>query len=40
MADEMLYECMDCGNRTTDVSHGRLCTCGGYLRNLSVPRME
>jgi hypothetical protein len=33
-----LYECIDCGRRTSDVSGGRLCACGGYLQNIAVPR--
>ena len=32
-----LYECIDCGERRSD-PEGRLCTCGGYLQNLSVQR--
>lgn len=35
--DEPLFECFDCGNRVTD-PEGRLCKCGGYLRNIAVAR--
>jgi hypothetical protein len=34
-----LYECLDCGKRVKDPD-GRLCTCGGYLQNISVPRPQ
>ncbi|WP_254542975.1 rubrerythrin-like domain-containing protein [Halomarina pelagica] len=35
------YECMDCQARYETAKHGRLCRkCGGYLRNLAVPRNE
>lgn len=34
---ESLYECIDCGDRQRDPD-SRLCTCGGYLKNISVPR--
>lgn len=32
-----LYECVDCGERQRDPD-GRLCTCGGYLKNIGVGR--
>lgn len=32
-----IYECIDCGERKEDPD-GRLCSCGGYLRNISVER--
>jgi hypothetical protein len=36
--DDPIYECMDCGDRPSDVD-GRLCPkCGGYLTNLGVAR--
>jgi len=34
---EPLYECVDCGERQRDPD-GRLCTCGGYLKNIGVGR--
>lgn len=34
---ETLYECIDCGDRQTDPD-GRLCTCGGYLKNIGIGR--
>lgn len=34
---ETLYECMDCGDREVDPD-GRLCTCGGYLKNIGIGR--
>jgi hypothetical protein len=34
-----LYECLDCGARVEDPD-GRLCKCGGYLQNISVPRPQ
>jgi len=34
------YECLDCGKRVDSVEDGRLCECGGYLRNIGVPRQE
>jgi hypothetical protein len=34
---ETLYECIDCGERHRDPD-GRLCSCGGYLENISVGR--
>lgn len=34
---EPLYECVDCGDRQRDPD-GRLCTCGGYLKNIGVGR--
>lgn len=34
-----LYECLDCGARAEDPD-GRLCECGGYLQNISVPRPQ
>ncbi|MFC7155931.1 rubrerythrin-like domain-containing protein [Halomarina halobia] len=35
------YECMDCQARYDTAEGGRLCRrCGGYLRNLAVPRNE
>jgi hypothetical protein len=34
---ETLYECMDCGDRQVD-PEGRLCTCGGYLKNIGIGR--
>ena len=39
-SNESLYECIDCGERTNDVSDGRLCDCGGYLVNISIARGE
>jgi hypothetical protein len=38
--NEALYECLGCGKRVDSVEDGRLCECGGYLRNISVPRLE
>lgn len=32
-----IYECIDCGDRQKDPD-GRLCTCGGYLKNIGVSR--
>lgn len=32
-----LYECIDCGDRQRDPD-GRLCACGGYLKNIGVGR--
>lgn len=32
-----MYECIDCGDRPEDPD-GRLCSCGGYLQNISVGR--
>jgi len=32
-----LYECIDCGERVAELD-GRLCSCGGYLENISVGR--
>jgi hypothetical protein len=32
-----IYECIDCGARPSD-PEGRLCSCGGYLKNISVSR--
>lgn len=34
---EPLFECIDCGNRERDPDD-RLCSCGGYLKNISVSR--
>jgi len=34
---ETLYECIDCGERERDPD-GRLCSCGGYLKNIGVGR--
>ena len=34
---ETLYECIDCGDRQRDPD-GRLCTCGGYLKNIGIGR--
>jgi hypothetical protein len=40
-SQESIYECLDCGERVAeDDLEGRLCTCGGYLQNLSVPRPQ
>jgi len=40
-SDEPYYECLDCGVRYTTDEHGRLCPeCGGYLKNIAVPRQE
>lgn len=37
-ADDPMYECMDCGNRLSEID-GRLCPdCGGYLTNLGMAR--
>ena len=38
-AQAPLYECLDCGERVEDPD-GRLCACGGYLQNISVPRPQ
>lgn len=35
--EDTLYECIDCGDRQTD-PEGRLCSCGGYLKNIGVSR--
>jgi hypothetical protein len=35
--NEPIYECIDCGDRQKD-PEGRLCTCGGYLKNIGVSR--
>jgi hypothetical protein len=36
---ESIYECLDCGQRVdADDLDGRLCACGGYLQDISVPR--
>jgi hypothetical protein len=32
-----LYECIDCGDRQQDPDK-RLCSCGGYLKNIGVGR--
>ena len=34
---ETLYECIDCGERQKD-PEGRLCHCGGYLKNIGIGR--
>jgi hypothetical protein len=34
---DTLYECMDCGDRQRD-PEGRLCACGGYLKNIGIER--
>jgi hypothetical protein len=36
---EPLFECVDCGRRVEEPD-GRLCTCGGYLQNIGVPRAQ
>jgi len=36
---ESLYECIDCGKRVEEGDlDGRLCACGGYLQDISLPR--
>lgn len=32
-----LYECVDCQKRVEDPSDRR-CECGGFLRNIGIPR--
>ena len=32
-----LYECIDCGDRQKDPD-ARLCSCGGYLKNIGIGR--
>lgn len=35
------YECIDCGRRVRGDVTSRLCSeCGGYLRNIGVPRQQ
>jgi hypothetical protein len=33
------YECLDCRTHVEDPD-GRICECGGYLKNIGVPREE
>ncbi|MFB6219526.1 MAG: rubrerythrin-like domain-containing protein [Halobacteriaceae archaeon] len=35
--DRELYECFECGARTSD-AEGRRCECGGRLRNIGAVR--
>ncbi|MFC6837128.1 rubrerythrin-like domain-containing protein [Halomarina ordinaria] len=40
-SDQPYYECQGCLKRYRTDDHGRRCPgCGGYLRNLAVPRNE
>jgi hypothetical protein len=36
---EPIFECVDCGRRVEE-TEGRLCSCGGYLQNIGVPRQQ
>jgi hypothetical protein len=35
--ESSLYECVDCQKRVEDPA-SRTCECGGYLRNIGIPR--
>lgn len=35
------YECIECAKRVRSIESGRLCPdCGGYLKNIGVPRQQ
>ncbi|MDX1746479.1 MAG: rubrerythrin-like domain-containing protein [Halobacteriales archaeon] len=36
--DEPMYECLDCGGRSSGGTHGPCSDCGGTVKNIAVPR--